>query len=54
MKSNNSKTPAAETNIIEASRTFPAGIWRQYLRLTKFGGETYIDEGNGERAYDTK
>lgn len=41
--------PPNESNseTLETSRAFPEGKWQQHLRVTKFGGETYIDEGNG-------
>lgn len=37
------KNPAPETKTIEAT----TGRWRQYLRVTSFGGAIYFDEGNG-------
>lgn len=40
-------SPAAEPETIEASREFTAGRWHQYLRLSKYRGSVYLDEGNG-------
>ena len=37
----------ATTEILEATRKFSAGEWRQYLRVSRAGESTYIDEGNG-------
>lgn len=37
-----------EAKTLEASREIADGEWRQYLRTSKVGGSTYIDEGNGE------
>jgi arylsulfatase A-like enzyme len=33
---------------LQASRKFPDGEWRQYLRTSEIGGARYMDEGNGE------
>ena len=35
----------AET--IEATKKFPSGKWRQYLKILRAGRTIYIDEGNG-------
>jgi arylsulfatase A-like enzyme len=40
------------TETVEAARKFPAGEWRQHLRLSHVGDFTYIDEGNG--SFDSK
>jgi arylsulfatase A-like enzyme len=37
----------AVTETVEAVRGFPAGQWRQHLRISRVGETTYIDEGNG-------
>jgi len=37
----------SETEVIEASKKFPAGTWRQRLRISRVGGTSYLDEGNG-------
>ena len=37
----------AETETLEATRDFPSGQWKQYLRISRFGDTTYFDEGNG-------
>lgn len=41
------ETPRVATTTVEATRAFPGGLWRQYLRISKCAGETYVDEGNG-------
>jgi arylsulfatase A-like enzyme len=35
------------TETSEARRKFPVGEWRQHLRISRVGENTYIDEGNG-------
>jgi len=45
--------PAAgkmETKTIEAKKDFPAGSWRQSLRISRIGTTIYLDEGNGSFA----
>ncbi len=37
-----------KTQVIEKTRSIPAGMWRQYLRVSVCDGETYVDEGNSE------
>ena len=37
----------ATSETSEALRKFPAGEWRQHLRISRVGESTYIDEGNG-------
>ena len=37
----------AETQTIEATRRFPTGVWRQWLRVSRVGTTIYLDEGNG-------
>ena len=44
---NSSEHPKAETHTIEASRQFPAGTWRQTLRVSRVGTTDYLDQGNG-------
>ena len=34
-------------NTLETSDDLPKGFWRQYLRVTEFGGAIYLDEANG-------
>lgn len=43
----NSPPPGAATETLEATRKFSAGEWRQYLRVSRVGETTYLDEGNG-------
>ena len=38
----------SESSMLEATRVFPSGTWRQYLRTSKVGEEIYLDEGNSE------
>jgi len=38
-------SPKAED--LEATKKFPAGTWRQRLKISRVGSTTYIDEGNG-------
>ncbi|MGI9088297.1 MAG: alkaline phosphatase family protein [Chthoniobacterales bacterium] len=42
------KLPLVKKETVETTRTFPGGVWRQYLQLSKIGPEVYVDEGNGE------
>jgi arylsulfatase A-like enzyme len=47
------QVPAAgkmETKTIEAKKDFPAGSWRQSLRISRVGTTIYLDEGNGSFA----
>ena len=37
----------ATTETIEAMRDFPAGKWRQTLKISTVGSTIYLDEGNG-------
>jgi predicted AlkP superfamily pyrophosphatase or phosphodiesterase len=41
---------AAETipEMIEATKKFSAGMWRQKLKMSRVGSTIYLDEGNGE------
>jgi arylsulfatase A-like enzyme len=39
-----------ETKAIEAKKDFPAGSWRQSLRISRVGTTIYLDEGNGSFA----
>ena len=36
-----------ESRTIDTTRDLKEHVWRQYLRVTQFGGTTYFDEGNG-------
>jgi arylsulfatase A-like enzyme len=38
----------AVVRTLEASRKFPDGEWRQYLRISEVRATRYLDEGNGE------
>jgi predicted AlkP superfamily pyrophosphatase or phosphodiesterase len=42
------KAGAEEVQTLKADHDFPNGAWRQYLRVSRVGSTTYIDEGNGE------
>lgn len=44
---NGSAPPKPEARTIEASRTFPGGTWRQFLKTSRVGTTVYLDEGNG-------
>ena len=44
---NGGAPPKPEAQTLEASRTFPAGKWQQYLRTSRVGTTVYLDEGNG-------
>ena len=37
----------ASSETVEATRKFSVGEWRQYLRVSRVGEATYLDEGNG-------
>ena len=39
-----------DTKTIEAKKDFPAGSWRQSLRISRVGTTIYLDEGNGSFA----
>lgn len=39
--------PETETKTVEATRAFPAGKWRQTLKISRAGSTIYLDEGNG-------
>jgi hypothetical protein len=36
-----------ETKIVEASKHFESGTWRQSLQVSRIGSTTYLDQGNG-------
>jgi arylsulfatase A-like enzyme len=36
-----------ETRKIEATKDFPAGMWRQSLQISRVGSTEYLNEGNG-------
>jgi hypothetical protein len=38
----------AKTRMLEVSRDFPDGQWKQALQITGFSNADYFDEGNGE------
>jgi arylsulfatase A-like enzyme len=42
-----------EAKTIEAKKDFPAGTWRQSLRISRVGSTIYLDEGNGAFAPNT-
>jgi arylsulfatase A-like enzyme len=50
MSESTSTAPKATTETAEAQRKFPAGKWRQHLRISRVGETTYFDEGNGSFA----
>jgi predicted AlkP superfamily pyrophosphatase or phosphodiesterase len=35
------------TETMEATKKFPTGAWRQYLKVSRAGSAVYLDEGNG-------
>ena len=37
-----------ETKIVEATKHFESGTWRQSLQVSRIGSTTYLDEGNGD------
>jgi predicted AlkP superfamily pyrophosphatase or phosphodiesterase len=37
----------SEVKRLEASRSAPEGLWRQYLQVSEVNGVRYLDEGNG-------
>jgi arylsulfatase A-like enzyme len=39
--------PQTETKTVEARREFPAGKWRQTLKISRARSTIYLDEGNG-------
>jgi len=39
--------PTPEAKSIEARKDFPAGTWRQTLKISRVGSTIYLDEGNG-------
>jgi arylsulfatase A-like enzyme len=47
----NEGAPAqAAKETMEATKKFPAGMWRQHLQISRIGSAIYFDEGNGEFA----
>ena len=44
----NNAAPKAETETIEATKSFPSGTWRQTLKRSRIGSTIYLDEGNGK------
>ena len=47
LTSGTSKSPDPVTHTFDATRDLGTSVWQQYLRVTEFGGTTYLDEGNG-------
>jgi predicted AlkP superfamily pyrophosphatase or phosphodiesterase len=41
------KSIKAETQMLEATKRFPNGTWRQRLQISLTGSTVYLDEGNG-------
>ena len=41
-----------ENKMIEATKAFPSGNWRQSLQISRVGSTIYLDQGNG--AFDAK
>ena len=41
-----------ENKVIEATKAFPSGSWRQSLQISRVGSAIYLDQGNG--AFDAK
>ena len=39
--------PSVEATMMQMAAELPTGVWRQYLRVTRFGNAIYFDEGNG-------
>jgi arylsulfatase A-like enzyme len=42
-----SKSPGPITHTLNATHELGTTIWQQYLRVTEFGGATYLEEANG-------
>ncbi len=42
------KIDKSTSETIETTNEFPAGKWRQHLRISRVRSTTYLDEGNGE------
>ena len=43
----NAPAAKAETRMIEATKDFPSGAWRQSLKISRVGSTIYLDEGTG-------
>jgi predicted AlkP superfamily pyrophosphatase or phosphodiesterase len=43
----NDVVPQSETKTVEATREFPAGKWRQTLKVSRAGSTIYLDQANG-------
>ena len=43
----NAQSLNSETETMEAGKKFPAGTWRQELKISRVGSTIYLDEGNG-------
>ncbi len=43
----NGQNPKSETQMIEATKRFSTGTWRQHLKISRIGETIYLDEGNG-------
>jgi arylsulfatase A-like enzyme len=44
----NGSAPKVESETLEVTKKFPNGQWREYLKISRVGSTTYLDEGNGE------
>jgi len=47
LTSETSKSPDPVSQTFNATRDLGATVWQQYLRVTEFGGTTYLEEANG-------
>ena len=45
--SDHSPADPPQTQKLTATIDLTAGQWQQYLQVTRYDGETYLDEGNG-------
>jgi arylsulfatase A-like enzyme len=48
------RAPEPNTETIEATRSFPSGRWRQWLKISRVGSTVYLDEGNGNFVLENK
>ena len=39
--------PQIERSTLETTKTFPSGVWRQQIQVSKLGSHIYFDEGSG-------
>ncbi|HXI83929.1 MAG TPA: alkaline phosphatase family protein [Verrucomicrobiae bacterium] len=49
LASETSKSPDPVTQTLNATADLGATVWQQYLRVTEFGGTTYLEEANGHQ-----